>query len=104
VLLIQVTSGADITCTSINISSNGIALTTPLMLAPGDEVQLMFSLPVSDYLVRAVGTVIWDDKHGKTGLSFRCTTPEHQRDLDSWLDTQLESPVSKGKPENGNAR
>jgi DNA-binding response OmpR family regulator len=89
VLLVPPKSQTDIKCTSINVSSRGIALLTPLVLMPGDEVQVVFPLPGMDSLVRAIGTVIWDDKHGKAGLSMKCTSPEHQSDLDAWLDTQL---------------
>lgn len=89
VLLIQENSDADFRFTSINVSSGGIALLGPLALTPGDRVQVIFPLPGVDSLIRAIGTVIWDDKHGKTGLSFRCTGPEHQSDLETWLDAQL---------------
>jgi DNA-binding response OmpR family regulator len=97
VLLIPEKSHADLSCTSINVSSGGIALLSPLALTPGDQVQVIFPLPGIDSLIRAIGTVIWDDKHGKTGLSFRCTGPGHQSDLDTWLDTQLgnAAPTSK---------
>lgn len=93
-LLIPANSDADFRCSSINVSSAGIALTAPLSLAPGDEVQVIFRLPVVDSLLRAIGTVIWDDKHGKTGLSFKCTRPEYQNDLEVWLDRQLLNSLS----------
>ena len=89
VLLIPNNSECDFRCTSINLSSGGIALTTPATHASGDQVQLIFQPPGMESLVRALGTVIWDDKHGKIGLSFKCTRPEYQSDLDSWLDKQL---------------
>lgn len=97
VLLIRENSRADSRCTSINLSSGGIALLSPVVLTPGDQVEVIFSLPGVDSLIRAISTVIWDDKHGKTGLSFRCTGPEHQGDLDAWLDAQLEGPASTCK-------
>ena len=40
-------------------------------------------------MVRAIGTVVWDDKHGKTGISLTCANPQYQIDLDSWLDDQF---------------
>ena len=88
-LLVPENSAADFRCSSINISSRGIALETPVNSLPGDQVQVVFQLPATDSLVRAIGTVIWDDKHGKTGLSFECTRTEYQSDLESWLDKQL---------------
>lgn len=94
VLLVPANSQADFRCSSINVSSGGIALTSPINLTPGDQVQVVFQLPVIDALVRAIGTVIWDDKHGKTGLSFKCTRSEYQSDLESWLDKQLHDSLS----------
>jgi len=100
VLLIPENSKADSRCTSINVSSGGIALLSPVVLTPGDRVEVIFPLPGMDSLIRANGTVIWDDKHGKTGLSFRCTGPEHQSDLDAWLDAQLGNSGSTSKLRN----
>ncbi|HKW16416.1 MAG TPA: PilZ domain-containing protein [Terriglobales bacterium] len=100
VLLLPENSPADARCTSINISSGGIALMNPLVLSPGDQAQVIFPLPGINSLLRAIGTVIWDDKHGKTGLSFKCTGPEHQNDLDAWLDSQLRNTTPTTKPGN----
>ena len=33
---------------------------------------------------------MWDDKHGKTGLSLECANLEMQRELDNWLDLQFQ--------------
>ncbi len=77
VLLIHASSESDFRCTSMNISSSGMALNTPS---------------------RAIGTVVWDDKHGKSGIGFKCTTPQHQSDLDAWLDTQLENLLGSERP------
>lgn len=101
VLLIPANSEADFPCKSINVSSGGIALTTPIILAPGDQAQVVFPLPGTNSLVRAHATVIWDDKHGKTGLSFKCTGPEHQRELDGWLDAQLGHAAQTAKSGDG---
>jgi CheY-like chemotaxis protein len=103
VLLITANSQADYRCTSINVSSGGIAVMSPVALASGDQVQIVFLLPGMDGLTRAIGTVIWDDKHGKTGLSFKCTDPEYQSGLDSWLDNQLVNTTATPKTENGAA-
>ena len=92
VLVIQTSSGGDFKCISMNISGSGIALKTPSTLEPGEKVEIIVSLPGSALPVRAIGTVVWDDKHGKTGISFKCTSPDHQAHLDSWLDAQLISP------------
>jgi hypothetical protein len=72
VLLVQMLSGADCKCTTINVSSNGVALKGASPLQPGEEIYLILFLQVVDTVVRAIGTVVWDDKHGKAGISFRC--------------------------------
>ena len=41
------------------------------------------------FTVRATGIVIWDDRHGKSGLSFQCGHVAMREKLDSWLDSQF---------------
>ena len=89
VLVKQPNSESDFRCTGINISSTGIALNTPSAFKPGEELQIIVFLLEGKLAIRATATVVWDDRHGKTGLSFRCSTPQHQSDLDGWLDSQL---------------
>jgi PilZ domain-containing protein len=89
VSLIQAGSGADFSCTSMNISSNGVATRGPGRFDAGEQLQIIIFLREPEFTIRAVGTVVWDDKHGKTGISFACTSPRHQQDLDSWLDARL---------------
>jgi len=100
VLTIPLKSEVDFRCRCINLSSGGIALTTPVVFTAGDEIQMFFQLPGIDSLIRAIGVVIWDDKHGKTGLSFKCTRSEYQGDLDSWLDNQLREDLMKADEHN----
>lgn len=88
-LLIRTQSGGEFKCTTMNVSSSGVALRTPIPLEAGEEVQLVVFLQDKDAMVRAIGTVIWDDKHGKTGISFECTNAQHQAALDTWLDAQF---------------
>ena len=89
VLVVRTRSGADCKCTTMNVSSSGVALKAPSPLEPGEEIQLILFLQGTDIVVRALGTVVWDDKHGKTGISFNCASPQHQSELDSWLDVQF---------------
>lgn len=89
VLVTRPSSQADFRCTSINISSSGIALNTPSVFTAGEEVQIVVFLRDAELAVRAIATVVWDDRHGKTGLSFKCCSPQHQSDLDGWLDSQI---------------
>jgi DNA-binding response OmpR family regulator len=85
ILLVKKTSGTDLRCTTINVSSSGMALATPSSLTLGEEVEIVLLLQGAGLTIRASGAVVWDDKHGKSGISFRCRTPQMQAELDSWL-------------------
>lgn len=74
-------------CSTINVSSSGAALNVPKSLELGEAVELTLLLPDGP-AVRTNGAVIWDDKHGKCGVHFRCS-PQMQAMLDSWLDSHL---------------
>ena len=101
VLVIQASSGVDFRCKSTNISSNGIALKAPSAFIPGENVQVIVFLRDAQVIIRTIGTVVWDDRHGKTGISFKCTNAEHQGDLDSWLDGQLLLHAGPNRSEQG---
>lgn len=88
-LVIRSHSVEEFKCTTMNLSSSGVALRTPLPLDSGEEIQLVLFLRETEIMLRAVGTVIWDDKHGKTGISFKCVNEQHQAELDAWLDGQF---------------
>ena len=90
-------TGAELHCASINISRNGMALKVPSALDLGEKVEIAFSLPDSEPLVGGQGTVVWDDKHGKAGLSFECTTLEVQNRLVTWLDAQFYAQLNSSK-------
>ena len=79
-------SGEDLACKTINISSNGMAVSNPTILEAGEKVHVSFVLPGAPSQTRARGTVVWDDKHGKTGLSIECVNSQMQMELDAWLD------------------
>ncbi len=88
-LLGQANAATDLRCTTINLSSNGMALRTPSSLHLGEVVQIALFLPGTGDAVRASGTVVWDDKHGKTGINFQCGIPRDQSELDAWLNTRF---------------
>jgi len=81
------TSSQKIQCSTINVSSNGMAVEKPEPLPLGGQVDLVLSLP-DGFKVRATGVVIWDDRHGKSGLRFYCGSLEMRKQLDRWLDEQ----------------
>jgi len=72
-------------CSTLNVSSNGIAVTSPFSLKLAEQVDIALFLP-NGPAVHATGIVIWDDKHGRSGMHFHCRTPEMRQKLDSWLD------------------
>jgi len=71
----------------IDVSSNGLALNSPTPLELGAEVDLVVEL-TTEIAIAGKGVVIWDDKHGKAGIHFRCNSPEMQSQLDSCLERQ----------------
>ncbi len=82
--------GEEVSCKTINISSNGLAVSSPVAFNLGEKLQASLALQESGLRLRATATVVWDDKHGKTGLSIECAGALMQRKLDSWLDTQFQ--------------
>jgi len=95
-LLIEKGSGVELRCTTINISSSCVAVAIPAPLNPGDELDFVLLLQGAGLTVRASGTVIWDDKHGKAGITFCCLVPKMQTELDSWLDAHFFGRLNSG--------
>jgi len=81
-------SGESFQCSTINISGNGVAIASPIPLKPAEMLNISLLLPGGSK-VCATGIVIWDDQHGKTGVSFQCSDPEMRHRLDSWLDSRF---------------
>ena len=88
VQLTIINSGNSVKCSTINVSSNGISVATPVALKPPETVDIALVLP-GGFAVLATGIVIWDDKQGKSGLRFQCRSPEMRHELDSWLDSKF---------------
>jgi hypothetical protein len=86
-------NGEEVSCKTINISSNGMAVSTPVAFDLGEKLQVSLALQDSGLPIRAQAAVVWDDKHGKTGLSMQCANALLQRKLDSWLDEQFQTHV-----------
>ena len=88
VKLTIIDSGKVIECVATNVSSEGVAVATPIPLKPGETVDVALYLP-HESVVHFTGLVIWDDRHGKSGLHFQCSSAEMRSRLDSWLDSQF---------------
>jgi DNA-binding response OmpR family regulator len=72
-------------CTTLNISQTGMAVNTPAVFTVGEAIQLAFAIPNTDIFVSADGKVIWDDKHGKAGISFECASSSADKAFHDWL-------------------
>ena len=83
-----ITSGATLQCSTMNVSSHGMAVKTPAPLGLAEMLDIALLLP-DGFTVHATGIVLWDDKHGKCGLKVQCSGPEMRKKLDSWLDSQF---------------
>ena len=81
--------GSDLVARTSNVSASGMSICSSVTFNLGERVGLTLDLQNNGPQVLARGTVVWDDKHGKSGISFQCVRPELQRALDSWLDAQF---------------
>ncbi|HKR86024.1 MAG TPA: PilZ domain-containing protein [Terriglobales bacterium] len=89
-------SGAAFECSTLNISSNGIAVHGSMRMKQFDSVDLDIVLP-DGFVVLASGIVVWEDTQGKYGINFQVRTPEIRQKLDSWLSAQ-EALIADGEP------
>jgi hypothetical protein len=86
---IRRSSGNVSKCTAINLSQRGMAINTPAAFQIGEQVNIAFAILNTDVSVSAEGRVIWDDKHGKSGISFECTSASAQASYFQWLQHQF---------------
>jgi len=66
VRLTNVSSGLNIDCSTMNVSSNGMAVLTPTAQTIAEVMEIALPLP-DGFTIRATGIVIWDDQHGRVG-------------------------------------
>jgi CheY-like chemotaxis protein len=86
---VRTKAGAEFQCKTINISSEGMALRTLRSMQEGEVVGVVFAISNPGPLIIAEGTVIWDDKHGKTGLHLRFASPQDRDRISEWLDSEF---------------
>lgn len=96
VRLRMVRSGVAFECSTVNISSNGIAACGSMRVKQFDSLDLEIVLP-DGFVVLATGIVIWEDKQGKCGINFQVRTPEIRQRLDTWLAAQ-EASMATSEP------
>ena len=78
-------AGPVLHCATINLSLNGMAVSTPASLACGEKLHLVFALPPRNTVTSGEGTVIWDDGHGKAGIQFECSSASAKQTYSEWL-------------------
>lgn len=74
---------------SMNVSSAGMAFVSNAVFELGEPLKLVFRLEEADTTITTYAVVVWDDKHGKTGVNFRHTDASLQRQFDCWLDQKF---------------
>ena len=79
---------------TMNVSSGGLAILSTVTFALGENLKIAISLSDQAAPILASGTVVWDDKHGKTGITLQCASPEMQLELDAWLDRRFQESQS----------
>jgi len=75
---------------SLNISENGIAVTTASPLAVGDNVTVQFTLQSPPLQVTAESKVCWNNNKSEAGLSFVSLPFNVASELHAWLAQKLE--------------
>jgi hypothetical protein len=75
---------------TVNISQNGVALSTPVPLTKGDLVAVQFNLPQMAAAIAAEAAVRWY-RDGRTGLLFLSLDPSARIELSEWLSKRMEA-------------
>ena len=76
---------AEITATTVNVSSGGIAIQSPARLKHGSMMEVSFLLPGTAAPLQANARLAWTSPGGMAGLSFLDLHPAFARELQTWL-------------------
>ena len=79
----------EICCYSVNISEQGMAMSTSVPFTAGDNVRVQFTLPHHKVPFLAESTICWS-KTGHLGVRFVSLSRKHQHELQNWLSEKLE--------------
>ena len=72
-----------------NISASGMSIVSSVTLYPGEELGIALDVCSGNPEIVARGAVVWDDRHGKSGIRFQSLTAESQNILGRWLDVEF---------------
>lgn len=92
-VLIHIDSKAQIPCEMMNLSEDGLAVTTTVLFNPGATVKLTFTLPTEATAFDIDAEICWCDKKGRVGLHFRSVLPDQQALLQDWLSRKIEQGI-----------
>ena len=79
----------EVHCHSVNISEGGMAVSTFVPLAAGEDVQVRFTLPDHERALLAESKVCWL-KSGRLGVRFVSLSMECKSGLQGWLSGKLQ--------------
>ena len=74
---------------SLNLSSSGVALSSPELVNFRGAVDLSFLLPSSTTAIEAKAKMAWLDSGGKAGFHFLDMRAEHRQQLETWLVSRI---------------
>lgn len=83
------TRNREVLCHSVNMSEGGLAVHDAVLLSPGEEVMLQFTLPGHKVPFLVESTICWL-KAGRLGVRFVFLSPERKLELQDWLSRKLE--------------
>ena len=72
-----------------NLSHTGLCLTGSEPLPQGGVVSVNFPLPESEDQLHVVGTVIWSDQSGRSGVQFKGLSPSQVKQLEDRLRKRM---------------
>jgi len=75
------------TAFTFDIGEGGIALVQAPRLKSGQRMQVRFTLPGTDYILKTAGEVAWENAEHQTGIRFVDLAPESQLQLKAWLSS-----------------
>jgi transcriptional regulator with GAF, ATPase, and Fis domain len=92
--------GQEVIAKTVNISSGGLAIQSPIALTHGASMDCSFTLPGNSNPIEAKMKLAWTGPEGLAGLSIVEIHPALQRELQQWL---LDRASEETPPENAAA-
>jgi ActR/RegA family two-component response regulator len=93
----------EVRCYCVNISEGGMAVGTSVLLSPGEDVQVEFTLPDHKAQILAESRICWL-KTGHLGVRFVSFSQGNKSELQGWLSRKLEETLPDSVAENFGTR